>query len=295
MRKIILTLFILAVSVNLAHSTEIYSCPMEPERVNGSVGRFFSAVTGTNYLVSQIAEGMFEKELKKQTASKFKVKIDSYGTKTLTNGKFKSLKITSKNANLDGLNISNLEVTTQCGYNYIYQTPQGEIKFPENFILGFKGDITNDDLQATVNSANYKKYVSDVNLSLGKLSLLKVTEPKFTLIKNKIKYTSKVTSPLFMTSAPQEIDCDLDLKVQNNQIMFSNVHFITLDKRINPNIILPLINKLNPFTQEFEIIKDAKTIVRINDINVVNNTIKTEGTLTVPKNYTVPSTKKKAG
>ena len=188
-KYLILSLFLsllINVSPEMAYSVGNDLCTMDNYNIGNKFTRTVSNVSGTNFLITQIAKSQIKKNLKKQTDGVFDVDLKSFGTKSLIDGKFKDLRLSSKNANFGGVYISDIKINTVCNYNYIKQT-KNDLLFPENFIMNFSGKITQNDLQKTLVSNDYKKELQKLNMKLNKTGGIKVYEPRFTILKDKLK------------------------------------------------------------------------------------------------------------
>ena len=71
--------------------------------------------------------------------------------------------------------------------------------------------------------------------------------------------------------------------VLDGKIQFTDVQLNQGSARMNINALLPIINKLNPFMYETTMLKTKGSIVRVSDINIVNNNINITGSVFIPK------------
>lgn len=282
-KYLILSLFLsllINVSPEMAYSVGNDLCTMDNYNIGNKFTRTLSNVSGTNFLITQIAKSQIKKNLKKQTDGVFDVDLKSFGTKSLIDGKFKDLRLSSKNANFGGVYISDIKINTVCNYNYIKQT-KNDLLFPENFIMNFSGKITQNDLQKTLVSNDYKKELQKLNMKLNKTGGIKVYEPRFTILKDKLKMNLSCYLPFI---GEKSITAYYSLKVTEGKITLADLQVDNYGK-VNANLILPLINMLNPLSFDTYVSPSSKALISTKNIKIVNNEIFLDGNIFIAQNY----------
>lgn len=258
------------------------ACPAVP-KVNGPISSTLSTVTGMNWLISNTLESQVKKQLNKALNGDFKVQITPFGAKSMLQGKFKKIEFNSDSAFVEGLYLSNIKAESLCGYNhFVYKN--GEVYTNENFILGFYANITSEDLQKSVMSPEYTKLLNSLNVSLGKITILKVFDPKAEIKNDRLVFTVKVISPATFNE-PRLISTDMGLAVENGKLLFTNIRTSPDLHTHNLNSLLPIINKINPFVINTAILNNPKSSIQIKDVIFEGNKIAIKGVVIVPKNY----------
>lgn len=257
-------------------------CPAVP-KVNGPISSTLSTVSGMNWMISNTLESQVKKQLNKALNGNFKVKITPFGAKSMLQGKFKKLEFSSDCAFIEGLYLSNIKAESLCGYNhFIYKN--GEVYTNENFIMGFSADITSADLQKSVTSPEYTKLLNSLNVSMGKVTILKVFDPKAEIKNDRLVFTVKVITPMTFNE-PRLVSTDMGLAVENGKLLFTNIRTSPDLRTHNLNSLLPIINKINPFVINTAILNNSDSSIQIKDITFEGNKIAVKGVVIVPKNY----------
>lgn len=284
MKKIILLGAILFVS-NATYAYDYSNmCAPKPYPVSNPVAQLFSNVTGTNFLLTKVAELEIQKELKKELGSPFNVEIKAYGGKNFIDGKFKSMTLSGKNINIEGLRVSQFEAKTLCDYNQI-ALEKKDIYFVQNLIMNYSAKISAQDLKATVLSKEYLEALGKLNVTIGNKVLFKIFDPDASISNDRIKLKFKVMTPFMLTTDVSDVSLDAGLKVENEKIVLADVNFGSKNNRINLNKMLPLINRLNPLTTEVSVNKNTKGIFKIKTVKIDSDNILVSGVFILPKNY----------
>ena len=257
-------------------------CPQPPYAVSSGLPLFLSKATGTNFLLTRIGEMSLESQLKKELGAKFDVQIYPYGGKNLIDGKFKKITATSKNATIDGVHISSIKSESVCDYNH-FVTKGDDVYSAENFLSKFDVNITSNDIQQTFAAGKFTKTLESMSVSMGNIIVFKVFEPSAAIRNNRFDLSMKIISPLITGGKTKTISMNMGLGVQDGQVQFTDIKLNQGSANVNLNALLPIINKLNPFMYETTLLKTKGSIVRINDIKMVNNSINIAGTVFIPK------------
>ena len=282
---IIIFAFVLNLRPVLAFSTnecDVSMCPTVP-KVSGPIASTLSKVTGMNFLLSKTIEAQVKKQMDKALTADFDVKITPFGAKSMMEGKFEKITAHAESAYIDGFYISNINAESLCGYNhFIYKN--GQVYTNENFLLGFSADVTSNDLQKIVNTPEYMKLMNSLNVSFGGVSVFRIFNPKAEIKNGRLVFSMSIVSPLTM-GQPKMISSSMGMSVENGQIVFSDVQTTPAIANANLNALLPIINRLNPLTFKTNILNNSKSIIKIQNLNVLSDKIVVKGLVIVPKNY----------
>ncbi len=278
MKKLILLLGLLLLSSSAAFASKCeYTC-VEPYNMNNKFSSFLSSITGLNFTRTKVSEAVMKKSLKKSLQGKVDINIQSYSAKDLSNGIFKSLKITGKDVSIDDIYVSSLELKSLCDFNYIEYDKKGNMVFKEEFPMSFAIQMSNDDINRTMQSEKYKKIINDVN-KLG-FAGIKVASTESSIRGNKLYYSFTVNIP-FMKA--QKIELTADLKVENGQIDFENTRLSSNSFKFDLKKVDTLMNLLNPLDFSINIFDNKNAKVYIENVAIKNNIIVTDGIIIIPK------------
>jgi len=168
-KKIFLTLFVFLIAYQ-AQAENFYNyCSVNTAKktFTGSIASF----SGFNLLTRNIAENKIKKTIKKETNSKFKIKINNFFASNILNGEIKSIKATSKKYDYDGIHLTNMNITSICPYNRI-NFEDNKLYFVENMVLKYNVFLTEDDLNKTISSQKIDKRISSILKKASKYGLL---------------------------------------------------------------------------------------------------------------------------
>lgn len=286
---------IVVVSLFLSSSTvlaaDLSGMCAQPYDLSTKGMRFLTAATGMTPLAHSIANSIIKKELVNSTGVQkgFKVKMKSFSAKDLASGRFKSLKITGKDLNFDGVYVSKFNAETICDFNYVIATKK-DIKFKENFGMNYSMTVTDEDLQKTVLSKNYLKFLYSLNVKVGGLNLMELKDVNVKFNDDKFLFSLKMDNKMFNYSLPLNMDVSTQLSVKNGKFVLSHVTIENLNKKINLTQFTNMLNTINPLSYTVNVLNNKDSKIAIDSLDIKGDKLILEGTLFVPKN-TVESIK----
>ena len=257
-------------------------CPRPPYAVSSGFPLFLSNATGMNFLLTKIGEITLENQLKKELGAKFDVQIYAYGAKNLIDGKFKKITASAKNVTIDGVHISSINSESVCDYNH-FVTKGDDVYAAENFLSKFDVTLTSDDIKQTFAAGKFAKTLDSMSVKVNNFIVFKVFDAQAAIVNNRFDLSMKMVSPIITGGKTKTISVNMGLAVLDGKIQFTDVQLNQGSARMNINALLPIINKLNPFMYETTILKTKGSIVRVSDINIVNNNINITGSVFIPK------------
>ena len=280
MKKVILLLGLLVFGSAAFAADCTYSC-VEPYDRSGKLSSFFSNITGMNFTRTKVTEGVLKKTILKtvQGDKNLKVDLDSYSGKDLSNGIFKSLKISGKDVNIDGVYLSEFELKSLCNFNYIQYDKKGNLTFKEDFPVHYSLKMDADDINKTMQSSKYQKVINDVN-KLG-FAGVKVSSAQVDIRGNKFFYIINISLPF--VRAEKKIEMTADLNVKNGKIDFENTRLASNSFNFDLKKAGFLMNYLNPLDFSVDIFNNKNAKISIKNISVKNNEIYADGLAIVPK------------
>ncbi len=283
MKRIFLTFFAILFFTNITFAQNYKNlCAQAPYPVSGSVGQFFSNITGANFILTKIAENSLQKELKRKLGSDFNIELYAYGAKNYHDGKFKGVTLDSKSLNYQGLYATDFKAASICDYNYV-TNKYGDLYFGENFLMEYEAKITDADLKKTVLSNQYVDLINKMDLSIGNLTLFKVHDPSIEIKNNRIYFSIKGTCATLLASQTQTLAFNYALKVEDEKIILSDININSTTYGLSRGVLLNFINRINPFAVKAKLDDRNEVFVRVKDLKIENNTIYIKGVAIVPK------------
>lgn len=282
MKKIILSfVLLLAVQGVQAQDCSTLKCPA-PYDLTSGFSRGMSTVTGQKFLSEKIGEKLVKKAIKKNiTSGDIKVNLDAYSVRDLKAGRFKSLEINGKNVDIQGVYISSFNAKTLCNFNYIANDKRGNYIVKEDIPASFNAIITEEDLNKTMLSSDYKRMIDDINSIGGNLNIFQITSTNIKLKNDKMYYVLKYSMPFVRKT--KELVITANLKVENGQIELANTNFLNNSMALDVDKLSKLINYINPLDFSAKILENKDAKFNIETVNISNGKITIDGNMTILK------------
>lgn len=282
MKKIILSfVLLLAVQGVQAQDCSTLKCPA-PYDLTSGFSRGMSTVTGQKFLSEKIGEKLVKKAIKKNiTSGDIKVNLDAYSVRDLKAGRFKSLEIDGKNVDIQGVYISSFNAKTLCNFNYIANDKRGNYIVKEDIPASFNAIITEEDLNKTMLSSDYKRMIDDINSIGGNLNIFQITSTNIKLKNDKMYYVLKYSMPFVRKT--KELVITANLKVENGQIELANTSFLNNSMALDVDKLSKLINYINPLDFSAKILENKDAKFNIETVNISNGKITIDGNMTILK------------
>ena len=282
MKKIFILLMLLSCSL-AANATIRYQCVPEPYPVGSKLSGVMNTLSGANFVGRKTVEGIVKSNLKKNTDADFKVKLTPFNATDLLAGKFRSFEFSTDEANLGGIYVHDIEGKTLCEYNRIVFEKDKPPKIYEDFFVGFSGKITNDDLQKTLQAQQFDKYIKNMHLKVGGISLVKMQNPKLFIAGNKLKYTFHLSTLSLLGEVSRDVSCDVGLKVNKGKISLS---LLDADNYagLPDELFNKIINRINPFRFNLKKTLGIPSYLDVDDVKIDKGEIIFSGTFVAPKN-----------
>ena len=244
MKKIVLGLvLLLAVQGAQAQDCSTLKCPA-PYDLTSGFSRGMSTVTGQKFLSEKIGEKLVKKAIKKNIVSgDIKADLDAYSVRDLKAGRFKSLEVSGKNVDIQGIYVSSFNAKTLCNFNYIANDKRGNYIVKEDIPVSFNAVVTEEDLNKTMNSSDYKRMIDDINSIGGNFNIFQITSTNIKLKNNKMYYVLKYSMPFVRKT--KELVISADLNVENGQIVLANTTFLYNSLSLDVDKLSKLINYIN--------------------------------------------------
>ncbi len=283
MKKFIILMSVLALGqMSFASSCGTTYCA-EPYELTSGFSRFISNVTGQNFIAEKVGESLTKKAIKKNLVSgDISVNLDSFSTRDLKAGRFKSLEIKGKNINFDGVYISEFNAKTLCNFNYIkYNDKSNEYIVKEDIPVAFNAVISQEDLNNTMNSSDYKRLINDINSIGGNFNIFEITSTSVKLKNDKMYYIMHYAIPFVRKS--KEIVISSTLRVENGRIVLSNSDFVNNNASYDIEKFSKILNYINPLDFSAKILENKDANFNIQNVKISDGKILINGTMTVLK------------
>lgn len=282
MKKIVLGLvLLLAVQGAQAQDCSTLKCPA-PYDLTSGFSRGMSTVTGQKFLSEKIGEKLVKKAIKKNIVSgDIKADLDAYSVRDLKAGRFKSLEVSGKNVDIQGIYISSFNAKTLCNFNYIANDKKGNYIVKEDIPASFNAVVTEEDLNKTMNSSDYKRMIDDINSIGGNFNIFQITSTNIKLKNNKMYYVMKYSMPFVRKT--KELVISADLNVENGQIVLANTTFLNNSMSLDVDKLSKLINYINPLDFSAKILENKDAKFNIENVKISDGKIVVDGSMTILK------------
>ncbi len=284
MKKIIF-LMILAFVVQNANAKD-YTQYCSTKTPNKTFTGVLASTSGLNLLSRNVIENEISGRLKKELNSKFDVKINNFYGTNILNGSFRNLSATTKQINYGGFYLSDIKAKTLCEYNQV-EYKDKKIIFKENMVLKYASTITQEDLNNTINSTEYKKIIEKMNKDEYISSIFKIEPSKLEISDNGISMQYSILPLPKLNSSivknflqPIKVNISGNLKAKDGQIELCD---LTLNSK-KANLIPPsIINLLNPLNYNISVQKDKNGKLDIDNIAIKDKKIQIDGHIVILK------------
>lgn len=282
MKKIVLGLvLLLAVQGAQAQDCSTLKCPT-PYDLTSGFSRGLSTVTGQKFLSEKIGEKLVKKAIKKNIVSgDIKADLDAYSVRDLKAGRFKSLEVSGKNVDIQGIYVSSFNAKTLCNFNYIANDKRGNYIVKEDIPVAFNAVVTEEDLNKTMNSSDYKRMIDDINSIGGNFNIFQITSTNIKLKNNKMYYVLKYSMPFVRKT--KELVISADLNVENGQIVLANTTFLNNSLSLDVDKLSKLINYINPLDFSAKILENKDAKFNIENVKISDGKIVVDGSMTILK------------
>lgn len=272
-------IFFAATSFAVCDYTEY--CPTSDPSLSSKAAQMFSRKIGATLLSEKVAQMRIRKELRKVTDQKLNVLVKSYSIQDTLQGRLKSITITGKNLDLEGVYLTSLELKTLCDFNYV-EIDKDPIQFKENMIIRFTTVISDKDLMKTMQSNGYLDKLNCVNVKGCGITFFKLSGAGVNIKNNKLNFKVRVTSELLLEK-PLDIDLSSDLTVKDGRIVFTKVDLGNINTNVDLSRVGSRLNAMNPLTFSLDVFENKNTKMCIKSVEIVGDKIIVIGNVFIPR------------
>ena len=277
MKKIILTIFLL-ISIQAFASECEYNCPSPVDNIENET--IINKVTGVNFLTKKIIESLIEKELNGELNSDIKAQLTLFNVKRTKQGEFKALKLASKKILYRALSLTDFEAQSICEYNKVIYKEK-KLYYPYDLPFKFSGKITNEDIQNTINSAEFQKELQRNYIKVNGIKMFEALSPQVVLKDNRAYFTIHLKT-LF---ARINISFSAQIEAENNKIVLKDITFNSKSNIINESMSDSLTKDFNPISYQTKVLEDKHGKIDIKSAKISGDEILINGIYTIKQNY----------
>ncbi len=232
-----------------------------------------------NFAQCKILEHVVSCEIHKIMGGRARVRFVSYGAKALRRGIFKSAAMKGKDFNLDGINISKINIETITENNRLDVSDLNNVKLITDILAKYTAEITNDDIKTIIASRPYQNEIARINKRLA----------PFIRIYNSDVYcrNNRLFIKLFLASdligSKFTVSISTDIYSDGYKTGFDD---IKLNKKLQMGLsdkIIEFIDALNPVNFVVKELDDAKISTTVRSINIVDDKIQISGIIKIYK------------
>lgn len=287
MKKIyIIALFLLIFMSLPASATQYTTAYCTPAfDVSSKANQVFSKMTGATFIAEKFGEKIIKKQIKKESGQKFKVSLKSFSMLDLKHGIFKSLKITGKNLDIDGIKVSLFKAETLCDFNY-FDLKSNEIYNKSNLLMSYSLIFSEEDLKDTVKSQAYEKILKKIDLNALGIKLIKIDSVDVAIRDDRLHVMMNVSSAItsmFGISSALKFEVSSALKVEDGKIQVYDVRLENSNRKLNIGKYLTLFNYIDPLQYSLDAFSITNGKLMIKTINISDDKIFVDGIIFIPK------------
>ena len=233
--------------------------------------------TITKPLAEMVARNAIKKALKKETGINWDVDITGYTTSSLKRGIFKSMDLTGKGAEIDGIEVPYIHLVTLTDYNYVDYTQNPPV-FKSDMTYAYEIHLSDEAINKALKDADYGKVIAKVNRIANPLFVIKSVRTK--IIDDKMYIVTDYNLPMAVTK-DRSFVAQSDFQVVNGKIRAKNVSIDTAYGNLGLNKVANLINYLNPLEFTMGLLDGNMHNAIIENVNIVDNKVKVDGKIYV--------------
>lgn len=238
-------------------------CPTTYELTSGWA-RFASRASGSNFIHTKILEKYLETRIAKKITGNFDIKIDSFSTADLKEGKFKGVKATGENIEIDKISVSKATINSICTFNQIEKTEDSHYRFVTDFPANLTLELSSADLNRITTTTDYQKMLRDINESL--MGFLKINDIKFDIKNNKIRYDLTFSTPF--SPKKQSVSVTTGINFQNNDVTVDTLESSGKSSILKALTMSGALNYVNPLDFSVKILENSRINADVKDVYI---------------------------
>lgn len=235
-------------------------CPAAPFNIADESTRNFQKKIGLNGLAAMVASHKIKSEIKKNAKGKFKVNVTSYSMTDAKQGKFKRFEVSGKKIVSSGVHISKLDARTTCQFIHL-DMDKNPVGLAEPMAIDFNAEITEEDLNKTLQSPAFQEYSLGVKRRMVKISFFEFSNARVSLKNNQLDLLVDVRT---LMGKPFTANVISDLKAENNQIALKSLKFGSTNHKIEGRKMQYLVKIFDPVAYMQKVLSqyNCKTLIK---------------------------------
>ena len=231
-----------------------------------------------NPFVELAVQHEIKSALKKETGGRYKVKFDGYTTSSMKQGIFKSLDITGKNINSNGIEIPYIRFKSLTDYNYIDYT-KNPMVFKSDMKFSYELHLDENSINTAINSKGYNQVMAAVNKLVYPILIVKDVRVK--IEDNKLYVLMDYNLPVARLRQDKTCIMTADFYVENSKIKPRNIKIENYYVKIPLNKIASILNILNPLDFTLDLLESKNCKGSIENITIDDNIVIVDGRIFV--------------
>lgn len=238
-------------------------CPTTYELTSGWA-KFASRASGSNFIHTTILERYLAKQISKKLGGNFDIKIDSFSTPDLKEGKFRSVQAVGQNLQIDKLSVSKATLNSICTFNQIEKTDNSQYRFVTDFPANLTIELSAADLNQITQTTDYKKMLREINSSL--MGFLSIERINFDIKNNKLWYDLTFSTPF--SPKKQSVKVGTGLSLKNNDINVENLETSGKSAILKILSMSNALNYVNPLDFSVKILENSRINADIKEVSI---------------------------
>lgn len=238
-------------------------CPTTYELTSGWA-KFASRASGSNFIHTTVLERYLEKQISKNLGGKFDIKIDSFSVPDLKEGKFRGVKATGENIEIDKVSVSKATLNSICTFNQIEKTEDAQYRFVTDFPADLTVELSAADLNKITQTTDYKKTLRQINESL--MGFLKIDGINFEIKNSKLWYNLSFSTPF--SPKKQSVKVGTGLRLKNNEISVENLETSGKSAILKILSMSDALNYVNPLDFSVKILENSRINADVKEVSI---------------------------
>lgn len=231
-----------------------------------------------NPVAECFAQKIIKKSLKKETGANFKVKFDGYTLSSMKQGIFKYLEITGKNVDVEGINISYVNLKTLSDYNWVDYTQNPPV-MKSDMTFAYELNLSEQAMNQALSTQDYKKSLKKVNDIAYPLFCIKNVRIK--VKGDRLYIIMDYNFPIKNSKKDKTFAVSTEFKVSDGKILANNVKLDKAYGNIPLDKITNLVNLLDPLSFTLDLMDSKKCNAKVENVKIEDDFVKINGRIFV--------------
>lgn len=284
MKKLLLLLSVIAIfaSPSFANCNYMGRCTKYSPNSLAKTSQLFSNTIGMTTLGENFANNVIKSELEKSTKQKFDVSLKAFTLASLLDGKFRSLTISGKNIEIEGIHFSSVKIQTLCDFNHI-DIMSKPLKLKENMVLGFWTEISDEDLRKILQTKAYADKLNKLDLTKFGIVSYNVEPSTISISDDAFNATIKANFSKVLKVTPADILLAVSLNVKDEKLVSSKLSLMNLYGPVDLSKYTGISNIEKYLQFPINLFGNEQAEVQVQDLSFSGNKVLVHGMIFLPK------------